>query len=330
MGRQMRLQAADITGLWAILPTPALPGAEDWRAENTVDLDETARIVEALIAAGVDGLLSLGTFGEGATLEWPEKRAFMATVVETVRGRVPFFGGTTALSTRAVVRETRAAQDLGVDGTMLGVPMWCEADVPTAVRFYQDVAEACPETAICVYANQEAFKFSFPRPFWAEVSRIPQVVAAKYLGIGFLPADLRLVGGRIRLMTADSNYYAAARIDPAQCTAFWSSGVLCGPAPAIALRDRVAAARAGGSWEPAREVADAIAAANARLFPRGLFAEFAKYNIGLEKLRFEAAGWCRPGAPRPPYHLVPPDHAAGACAAGEAWAALHARLQQES
>ena len=87
--KHARLTAADITGLWAILATPAKDNASDWRADNTVDLDETARVVEALIEAGVDGLLSLGTFGECATLTWEEKRAFMATVVETVRGRVP-------------------------------------------------------------------------------------------------------------------------------------------------------------------------------------------------------------------------------------------------
>ena len=110
-----KLSASDIKGMWVILATPAKENASDWRAENTVDLAETARVVEALIDAGVDGLLSLGTFGEGATLTWEEKRAFMGTVVETVRGRVPYFAGTTSLNTRETVRQTRAASDLGGD-----------------------------------------------------------------------------------------------------------------------------------------------------------------------------------------------------------------------
>lgn len=65
-----RLQADDINGAWVIMPTPATPNADDWRVENTVDLDETARIVERLIQAGVNGILSNGTFGECATLTW--------------------------------------------------------------------------------------------------------------------------------------------------------------------------------------------------------------------------------------------------------------------
>lgn len=328
--RRARLTAKDVQGVWAIMPTPSKANASDWRADNTVDLDETARVVEELIRAGIDGILSLGTFGEGSTLTWEEKRAFMATAVETARGRIPFFGGTTSLNTRESVRQTRAAYDIGVDGTMLGVPMWCEADLPTAVQFYRDVAEACPEMAICIYSNPEAFKFDFPRPFWAQVAEIPQVVSAKYMSPAFLMTDLRLIKGRIRLLPVDGNYYAAARVDPEQCTAFWTGGAVCGPSVATRLRDEIRKAVTSGDWTKARQVADAIAAAGATLFPKGSFAEFSKYNIGLEKARMDAAGWMKAGPCRPPYHIVPEPYLEGARKAGIAWAKLHAEYSKQS
>ena len=328
--KHARLTAADITGLWAILATPAKDNASDWRADNTVDLDETARVVDALIEAGVDGLLSLGTFGECATLTWEEKRAFMATVVETARGRVPYFAGTTSLNTRESVRQTRAAADLGVGGSMLGPPMWCYPDLPTTLQFYRDIAEACPDVAICVYANPEAFKFDFPRPFWAQIIEVPTVVAAKIVGIATIEADLRLTKGRIRLMPVDGSYYAAARIAPEECTAFWSGGALCGPAVQLRLRDSVAAAKASGDWAAAKEISTAIAAASARLIPNGSFAEFSKYNIGLEKARMNAAGWMKAGPCRPPYHLVPENYLAGARESGKMLAALHAQIMAEA
>lgn len=324
MRQRSLLTVDDVHGAWAIIPTPAKPDASDWRAENTVDLDETARIVDNLIRGGIDGLLSLGTFGECATLTAEEKREFIATVVATVNGRVPYFAGTTSLNTRETVRQTAAARDLGADGTMLGLPMWCEADLPTAVQFYRDVAEACPDVAICIYANPEAFKFDFPRPFWAQVAQIPQVICAKYLGIGFLVADLRLTKGRIRFLPTDGNYYAAARIDPENCTAFWTSGALCGPSVAIRLRDDIARAKQTGDWRTAKQTADAVSATLAPLFPKGLFSEFSKYNVGLEKARMNAAGWINAGPSRPPYHLVPEEYLAGARLSGELWARLHA------
>ena len=142
------LTAADVNGAWAIIPTPAKPGAESWKMEDTVDVDETARVVDGLIEAGIDAILSMGTLGECATLTWEEKQKFMSTLVETARGRVPVFVGTTTLNTRDTIRETRWAADLGADGTMLGLPMWCAMSVPGAVQFYRDVTEAVPNMAM--------------------------------------------------------------------------------------------------------------------------------------------------------------------------------------
>lgn len=325
-----KLAVDDIHGAWAIIPAPAYANASDWRQENTVDIDKTAQMVERLIDAGIDGILSLGTFGEGATLTWQEKLAFMKVVVDAASGRVPYFCGTTSLNTRDTIRQTRAARDIGASGTMLGLPMWCECDTPTAIRFYRDVAEACPDMAICIYANQEAFKYDFPRPFWRQVADIPQVVSAKYLGIAQLAADLRLTKGRIRFLPVDNNYYATARIDPEQCTAFWTSGALCGPEPAVRLRDTVANAKKTGDWREAKRVAEDVAAAGAPLFPNGSFAEFSKYNVGLEKIRMAAAGWIDPGPARPPYHVVPANYAAGAEQSGRLWADLAARYAAEA
>ncbi len=326
MARRDRLTARDIHGAWVIIPTPSNPDAADWRAEQTVNLDETARIVEALIGAGVDGILSLGTFGEGSTLTWEEKRLFIATAVEAARGRVPFFAGTTSLNTRETVRQTAAAADIGAAGTMLGLPMWCEPDLATAVQFYRDVASACPDVALCIYANPEAFKFDFPRPFWAQVSRIPQVACAKYLNIAPLVADLRLTGGRIRFLPTESNYYAAARIDPEQCTAFWSSGALCDPSVTVRLREEISRAKQSGDWNAAKALAAAIGETVVPLFPKGQFKEFSKYNIGLEKARIDAAGWMTAGVPRPPYHVVPEEYLEGARRSGRLWAELGKRL----
>ncbi len=184
--------------------------------------------------------------------------------------------------------------------------------------------------AICVYANPEAFKFNFPRPFWAQVAEIPQVVSAKYMSTATQVEDLRLIKGRIRLLPVDNNYYAFARVDPDECTAFWSGGAMCGPSVALRLRDEVKRAKETGNWSAAKEVADAISASSRTLFPRGQFSEFSKYNIGLEKARMDAAGWIKAGPCRPPYHLVPEEYLEGARRAGQAWAELDAEYRKAS
>lgn len=324
------LTVDDVTGCWAIMPTPSKPNASDPSASDTVDLDETARVAEALVAAGVDGILSLGTLGECATTTWDEKQTFMRTLVETVRGRIPVFGGTTGLNTRDSIAMTRAAREIGVDGVMLGLPMWVQPDVPTAVQFYRDVAAACPDVAICAYANPEAFKFEFPRAFWAQIAEIPQIVSAKYINIAALYTDLNLTRRRIRLMPLDVDYYAAARVDPDACSAFWTSGAVCGPAPAIRLRDLVRQARQSGDWADAKALTDRIGMTYRTLFPNGSFKEFSVYNIGIEKVRMDAAGWMTAGPVRPPYHIVPEPILEGGRESGRQWAKLAAKLEQEA
>lgn len=317
----MKLTPQDIQGAWAIMPTPATPNASDWRERKTVDLQEAARVVDDLIKAGVDGILSMGTFGESATLTLDEKIDFMGAIVDAASGRVPIFAGTTTLNTRDTVDLTRKAQDIGADGTMLGIPMWCEPSVETAVQFYRDVAEACPKMNIAIYANPEAFKFDFPRNFWAQVAEIPQVVTAKYIGIGPLLRDMSAIKGRIKLLSLDFDYYAAARIDES-CDAFWTSGAVCGPSVAIYLRDIVEQARKTGDWSQAKTFQMNLAPTAAPLFPGGSFKRFSMYNIALEKIRMNAAGWMNAGPVRPPYHICPEEYAAGARQSGEMWADL--------
>lgn len=331
MSKQRKLITVDdIVGAWAIVPTPAKPGADNWQSENTVDLEETVRAVDGLIRGGVDGLLTLGTLGECATLTWEEKRDYMAAVIETAAARVPVFVGTTALSTRETIRQTRVASQMGADGTMLGVPMWCAPSVATAVQYYRDVAEACPDMGICVYDNKEAFKFDFPTAFWAQVADIPQVVTSKYSSMDRLMRDIAASRQQIRFLPIDMAYYSAARIDPDFCKAFWTSGAVCGPSVPVELRERVVRAKETGDWSAAREITGEIGQSFAPLFPNDSFKEFSMYNISLEKTRMDAAGWMKAGPVRPPYHITPEPYLEGARKSGQLWAELHSKYSRES
>lgn len=323
------LSAADVKGAWAIIPTPSKDDASDWRATKTVDLDETARVVNGLIDAGIDGILSMGTLGEAATMTHDEKLDFMRALIDAAAGRVPVFVGTTCINTRDTVALTREALALGADGTMLGVPMWCAPSLDVAVQFYKDVAEAVPEMNIAIYANPEAFKFDFPRAFWAQVAEIPQVVTAKYIGVANLLPDLAAIRGRIKLLPIDFDYYGAARMDDS-VDAFWSSGAVCHPLVTTTLRDLVAQARATGDWSAAKAFMGRLGPTAAPLFPNGSFKEFSTYNIALEKARMDAGGWMKAGPVRPPYHLCPEPYLAGARKSGQMWAELGKALEAEA
>ena len=318
----------EITGAWAMLPSPATPSGWDWRDTDTVDADETARATEAMIAAGIDGIMGMGTLGECCTMTRAERRKYMSAVIDTTAGRIPFIAGATSLGTRETIDMAREATDMGANGVLLGLPMWCPGDTAMAVSYFKDVAEACPNTTIFVYANFAAFRYAWPPAFWAQIADIPQVKGVKYAAMANsrLVNDLNAARGNIRFLVMDVEYYMSARIDPDAIQAFWSSGAACGPSVATHLRDLVDQARASGDWSQAKAFTDRIAPSMATLFPRGQHTEFAKYNVGLEKERINAGGWMNVGPARPPHHLTPEDYLEGARTSGRIWAEIAGSL----
>lgn len=94
------------------------------KADGSIDLNTLARHVETMIAAGIHGLVPLGSTGEFYALTVEERRAVLKTTLEIARGRVPVVPGTNAGSTREVVALSREAEELGCDGVMLAAPYY--------------------------------------------------------------------------------------------------------------------------------------------------------------------------------------------------------------
>ena len=319
-----KLTVDDITGVVGIIPTPSIPTADQPDTTFSVDLDEAATLADSMVRGGVDVLMTTGTFGECASLTWDELQSFVATVVDAVAGRIPVFAGATTLNTRDTITRGRRLGELGADGLFVGRPMWLPLDDAGIVRFYRDVAEAVPNLAMVVYDNPGAFKGKIGTPAYEALSQIPQVVAAKHLGLlsgsAFL-SDLRAVGGRVRLLPLETDWYYFARLFPEEVTACWSGNVACGPAPVTHLRDLIRARR----WEDCQTLTDELEAALETLYPGGNFAEFLKYSIQIDNAQFQAAGFMRTGPTRPPYTEVPESYLAGGREAGKNWAALQQR-----
>jgi trans-o-hydroxybenzylidenepyruvate hydratase-aldolase len=67
------LSKDDIKGVAVMVPTPTKEGAEGWDVADSVDLEETARMVESYIRAGIGVIAACGTTGECAALLWEER-----------------------------------------------------------------------------------------------------------------------------------------------------------------------------------------------------------------------------------------------------------------
>lgn len=318
------LTAKDLKGALAIMPTPAKPGAERLDATNTVDLDETARLAEALVRDGANGIMALGTMGECATTSQADYEAYVDCLVKTVRGRIPTFVGTTALGGHEIARRIKFVKGLGATGTLLGIPMWQPANTDMAVRFYADVAEAFPDFPIMVYANPRAFRYEFGADFWGPVSeKAPTVMSAKFSSKAILKQCVAASKGRVNFVPPVGLAYEMAQISPESQTTCWIPSV--GPQVAIALMKALAAKDAAG----AKAVADDIAWANEPHHAiTGSQEIFAAYNIQLEKVLMAASGYCKTGPIRPPYNYMPEEYRKAATEGGQRYAKLREKYSK--
>src|SRR5438128_10694235 len=99
-----------------------------FRDDESLDLTATMKHLDAMIAAGVHGLIMLGTVGENCSLEYAEKLAVLRATVEHVGGRVPVLTGVAECSTRLACRFAADAEKIGVNGLMVLPAMVYKAD----------------------------------------------------------------------------------------------------------------------------------------------------------------------------------------------------------
>jgi 4-(2-carboxyphenyl)-2-oxobut-3-enoate aldolase len=283
--------------------------AIDRNTANAVDLDEAARATDVLIRDGATAICLNGTFGEMSSLTLEEIVAFTRAVVESADDRVPVFAGATTLNTRDTLDRARRFRELGAHGLNLGRPMLSAMGDLNIVRWYQDIAEELPDMAIFLYDDAQAFKRPINTAVYAELAKIPQIVACKYrtqIVVGRMiqsntyNADFDAVGGRIKLLTQETDWPFVH--DLFGVDGCWSSYINCAPGWVMALRDAVLAGDVARQQELLAESpwpGDEFSAAGPDAWHQD--------KITALKTRIHHAGYVKAGPVLPPYHVAPPE-----------------------
>lgn len=122
-------------GVYTALVTP-------FNEKGAVDEAALKRLVEDQIAAGVSGLVPMGTTGESPTLSHEEHLDVVAQVVKWTAGRVPVIAGTGSNSTEEALHLTRKAKDLGASATLQVVPYYNKPSQEGMYQHFLALAEA--------------------------------------------------------------------------------------------------------------------------------------------------------------------------------------------
>ena len=105
-----------------------------------VDYDSLESLVQWHIDEGTNGIVSVGTTGESATLSIEEHLEVIKKTVEYASGKIPIIAGTGANSTQEAVDLTRESQALGADYSLLVTPYYNKPTQAGLIKHYEKIA----------------------------------------------------------------------------------------------------------------------------------------------------------------------------------------------
>ncbi|HEV2966274.1 MAG TPA: 4-hydroxy-tetrahydrodipicolinate synthase [Chthoniobacterales bacterium] len=121
-------------GTFTALVTPFRTGGVDFAAFE--------KLIESQIAAGITGLVAVGTTGESPTLTHDEKHEIIERTIKIAKGRCQVIAGAGTNSTRDSIEATKFAEKAGADGALLVAPYYNKPSQEGLFRHFKAIAEA--------------------------------------------------------------------------------------------------------------------------------------------------------------------------------------------
>ena len=124
-----------LQGSLVALVTPMLPNGD-------VDYICLENLIDWHIDQGTDGIVSVGTTGESATLNVKEHLDVIAFTVKHTNKRIPVIAGSGANSTREAIDLTKESKLLGADYALIVTPYYNKPNQNGLIAHYSAIADA--------------------------------------------------------------------------------------------------------------------------------------------------------------------------------------------
>jgi len=170
-------------GVYTAIVTP-------FNTDGSVDYGRLKTLVERQAAAGVDGIVPVGTTGESPTLTCDEHSRVIDCVIEACGGgggcggcscgRMKVIAGTGANSTAEAIELTKRAREAGADGTLQVTPYYNKPSQEGLYRHFSTVADLGLPVVLYNVPGRSAVEISIDTI--ARLSAHPSVVAVKEAG----------------------------------------------------------------------------------------------------------------------------------------------------
>ena len=121
-------------GTFTALVTPFRDGG--------IDVSALEDLIEKQIAAGITGIVAIGTTGESPTLSHEEREQVIRVAVTKANKRCLVLAGTGSNATQHAIEDTKRAEKLGVDAALLVAPYYNKPSQEGLFRHFKAIADA--------------------------------------------------------------------------------------------------------------------------------------------------------------------------------------------
>jgi 4-hydroxy-tetrahydrodipicolinate synthase len=110
-------------------------------SNENVDAEGLKRVIDHVIAGGVHGIFALGSNGEFYAFDYENQKKVIEVTVTRVNGRVPVYGGASAITTRECIRLAKMAESAGADALTILTPMFITPSETELYNHFKTIAE---------------------------------------------------------------------------------------------------------------------------------------------------------------------------------------------
>ena len=229
--------------------------------DGKVDEAAFTRLLERQIAAGIHGVVPMGTTGESASLSLDEHKRVVELCVQVAAGRIRVIAGAGSSATDKAIELARFAKTVGADGALVVTPYYNRPSQQGLALHFEAIAEAV-QLPVLLYNVPGRTGVDLSNETVARLAAHPNIVGIKdatgdLSRISWMRANL---GGQFDLISGDDPSYLGYHAHGGVGVISVTSNVA--PEGMVALHEAAAA----GDYATARDWQDRLIGLHKALF----------------------------------------------------------------
>ena len=148
------------------------------RDRDALDVAGLERLVEHIVAGGVQGLFILGTSGEGPGLSYRLRREVVQNVCRQMRGRVPVLVGITDTSFTEAIGMAKCAADAGAQAVVTAGPFYLPTAQPELIDYIERLTQELP-LPLFIYNMPQLTKVHFEPETLRRLTHLEKIIGLK-------------------------------------------------------------------------------------------------------------------------------------------------------